>query len=423
MATPSGAFLRHLAPFVESALGEARVVLVNGARQSGKTTLARRVAGTAGARFVSMDAPASLRAARDDPAGFLEGEGLLVIDEFQKAGESLLLAIKEEVDRRPSPGRFLLTGSTRFLTIPTLSESLAGRVDILDLWPLSQGEIRGGRDSLPDHLFGPVSRLRSLRPAALSRREYFEALCRGGFPEAQRRSAAGRRNWFASYVDTVTQKDVPEIARIRQARDLKRVLRLLAANTAGELNVSSLARDLGMPRTTVDGYLPLLETVYLFFLVPAWSRNLSAKVVRHPKVHILDAGLAAHLLGVDSAGLSLPGCPATGRLLETFVAGELARQRTWSAVPFDLHHLRDRDGMEVDLVLARPDGRVAGVEVKAARSLGASDARSLAWMRDRLGTDFVQGVVLYTGEEVLPLGDRLTALPLSALWSAGTPPR
>lgn len=421
MAPAPPAIPRLLAPSVESALREARVVLVNGARQTGKTTLARRVAGAAGARFVSMDSPASLRAARDDPAGFLEGEGLLVIDEFQKAGESLLLAIKEEVDRNPSPGRFLLTGSTRFLTVPTLSESLAGRVDILDLWPLSQGEIRGARDSFPDHLFGTVSRLRSLRPSTLSRKEYFEALCRGGFPEVQRRSAAGRRTWFASYLDTVTQKDVPEIARIRQARDLKRILRFLAANTAGELNVASLARDLGMPRTTVDGYLPLLETVYLSFQVPAWSRNLSAKVVKHPKVHVLDAGLAAHLLGVDPAGLSLPSSPAAGRLLETFVAGELARQRTWAREPFDLHHLRDRDGMEVDLVLARPDGRVAGVEVKAARSLGASDARSLAWMRDRLGPDFVQGVVLYTGEAVLPLGDRLTALPISALWSAAPP--
>jgi predicted AAA+ superfamily ATPase len=369
-----------------------------------------------------MDGLASLRAAREDPAGFIEGEGLLVIDEFQKAGEGLLLAIKEEVDRRPSPGRFLLTGSTRFLIVPRLSESLAGRVDILDLWPLSQGEIRGVREAFTDLLFGSVAALRSLRPPALARKEYFSALCRGGFPEALRRSEAGRRTWFASYVDTVTRKDVPEIARIRQSGELKRILRLLAANTAGELNVASLARDLAMPRSTVDGYLPLLETVYLVFQVPAWSRNLSAKVTKHPKVHVLDAGLAAHLLAVDPDGLSRTTSPAAGRLLDTFVAGELARQRSWAQVPFDLHHLRDRDGMEVDLVLAAADGTVAGVEVKSARSLGASDARSLTWMRDRLGSDFAQGVILYTGEAVLPLGDRITALPLSALWSGGREP-
>ncbi len=398
-------------------------MLVNGARQAGKTTLARRVAETARGRYVTMDNPATLRAARFDPAGFLEGRGLLVIDEFQKAGETLLLALKEEVDRLPSPGRFLLTGSTRFLTVPRLSDSLAGRVDILDLWPLSQGEIRGERETFPDLLFGPVGRLRSLRPEPLSRRETFETVCRGGFPEALRRSPAGRAGWFASYVDTVTQRDVPEIARIRQARDLKRALRLLAAQTAGELNVASLARDLRMPRTTLDGYLPLLETVYLFFQVPAWSRNLSAKVARHPKVHLLDAGLAAHLLGVDPAGLSRPASPAAGRLLETFVAGELARQRTWAGQPFELHHFRDRDGKEVDSILEAPDGRVAGVEVKAARSLGESDARTLAWMRDRLGSDFIQGVVLYTGEEVLPLGDRITALPLAALWTGAPPSR
>lgn len=423
MTTPLPDFLRYLAPAVESALREARIVLVNGARQAGKTTLARRVAESARGRYVTMDSPAVLRAARDDPSGFLEGEGLLVIDEFQKAGERLLLALKEQVDRRPSPGRFLLTGSTRFLTIPRLSESLAGRVDIFDLWPLSQGEIGGAHDAFPDLLSGPVPRLRSLRPAPLSRREYFDAVCRGGFPEAVRRSPAGRKSWFASYVDTVTRRDVPEIARIRQEADLKRTLRFLAANTAGERNIASLARDLGIPRTTLDGYLPLLETVYLAFQVPAWSRNLSAKVARHPKVHILDAGLAAHLLGVDPAGLARPAAPAAGRLLETFVAGELARQRTWAEWSFELHHFRDRDGKEVDFVLEGTDGRVAAVEVKAARSLGESDARSLAWMRDRLGSDFIQGVVLYTGEAVLPLGDRVTALPLSALWSGASASR
>lgn len=417
MADGGRFYPRHAGTALELSLKEARVVLVNGPRQCGKTTLARMACEASGGRYESLDNLSTRRRALESPAGFIEGTGLLVIDEFQKGGEGLLLAVKAEVDRHPSPGRFLLTGSTRFLTLPTISESLAGRVDIIDLWPLSQGELRGRREAFADLLFGTARALRSIRPPALPRASYYEAACRGGFPPVQARSAAGRRRWFSSYVDTVTQKDVQEISRVRQARDLKRLIRYLAANTAGELHVASLARDLDLPRTTVDGYLPLLETLYLFVRLPGWSRNLTSKVVKHAKAHLVDSGLAGHLLNIDPGSMSGPASPAAGRLLETFVAGELLRQRTWASTPFELHHFRDRDGKEVDFVLEASDGRVAAVEVKASSSPGERDVRSLEWLRDRLGESFVQGVLLYTGEAVLSFGDRVTLMPVSALWA------
>ena len=413
----ASAIPRRALALVLEALEDSRVVLVHGPRQSGKTTVAREVLRRRSGRFETLDDPASLEAALRDPAGFLEGEGLLVLDEFQRAGQPILLAIKAEVDRRPRPGRFLLTGSTMFLSDPALSESLAGRVDIVDLWPLSQGELGGRRERFPDLLLESPEAIRRLRPERLARREVFERVCRGGFPEAVRRSPRSRRRWFDSYVRTVVERDSRELARVRDADDLARLVRLIAARTAGESNAAELARELGVPRTTVADHLPLLRALFLFHEVPAWSRNLTSKVVRSPKVHLTDSGLAARLLGQEPEALLRPVSRAAGPLLETFVAGEIARQAAWSPDRIGLHHFRSREGPEVDLVLESADGRVGAVEVKAARSVASTDFRHLAWLRDRTGDGFVQGVVLHAGESVLPFGDRLTALPVSALWA------
>ncbi len=414
----SGPFPRRAAAIVQEALADSRVVLVHGPRQSGKTTLAREAALTAGGRFESLDEEANLRAALGDPGAFVEGSGLLVIDEFQRAGDALLRAVKVRVDRDRAPGRFLLTGSTNFLTLPTLSESLAGRVDIIDLWPLSQGEVDRRRESFIDRLFGPTAELRRLRPEPLSRRDYYERICRGGFPEAIERSPRARSRWFDGYVRTVIERDALEVARIRQEGGFVQLVKLLGASTATELNLAGMARDLGIPRTTLSAYLPLLETVFLYFRLPPFSRNLTSKVVRSAKVHLTDSGLAAHLLDQSPETLLRPTSRAAGPLLETFAAGEIARQRTWAETRVNLLHFRDRAGTEVDLILEARDGRVAAIEVKASKSPGSRDFRPLTWLRDRLGKHFVQGVMLYTGESVLPFGDRLTMMPVSALWTA-----
>jgi len=398
-----------------------RVVTLNGPRQAGKTTLARLVHRRRGGTLVTFDDSDALEAARRDPLGFVTGfPEPLVIDEFQLAGDPLARAIKRVVDDDPRPGRFLLTGSSDFLSIPSLSESLAGRVRIVDLWPLSQGEQEGTVERFIDLLFDDPEALRGPPPSDLDRADCFRRVCRGGFPEVTATASARiRAGWFDSYVRTVTQRDIRELARIRQARELPRLLRLAAARTAQEANTADLARDVGMPAATVRGYLSLLAAVYLLVRLPAWSRNLTAKVKRRPKNYLTDSGLAADLLGLDPAALARPTAPAAGQLLETFVVMELLRQRGWSTTRVDLHHFRDRDGPEVDVVLESRDGRVAALEVKAAVSVSRRDFRWLEMLRDKLGALFVQGAVLHAGPRAYGFGDRLAALPVSTLWRAG----
>jgi predicted AAA+ superfamily ATPase len=419
MAVQCGEILpRSALGLVVESLADFRVTVLNGARQAGKTTLVRQVHATRGGSLVTLDDEDVRRAAIDDPAGFVTAfPSPLIIDEVQRGGDPLVLAVKAAVDRDPIPGRFLLTGSTRFLTVPSLSESLAGRARIIDLWPFSQGELIGVRERFLDRLLGEPEVLRAGTPPA-DRSDVLDRLCRGGFPEVQRMSTArSRRAWFDGYVQTVTSRDVAAVAKVRQLDELPRLLRLVAAGTSQELNAASLSRRLGLDEATVRSYLRLLETVFLVYRLPAWSRNLSAKIGRRPKLFLTDTGLAAQLLGVDPAGLAVPTAPARGPLFETFVLGEVARQQTWTETPVRLYHLRDRDGPEVDLVVEAADGRVVGIESKAAQSVRTEDFRGLAWLRDRLGPAFVHGVVLHAGPRALPFGDRLSALPVTALWS------
>lgn len=417
MVDPGPLLPRNARATIDRAFEAGRVVLIAGPRQSGKTTLALEIVRQRGGEFATLDDEAALRAAVEDPVTFIDRDRLLAIDEFQRAGEPLLRAIKRSVDRDPRKGRFLLTGSSRFLSIPTISESLAGRAILVDLWPLSQGELRRTRDAFAEGLFGSDARLRRLDVQRIPRKGYLDLACRGGFPEVHGASDSVRRTWFTSYVRTITQRDAVEISRLRRAGDLPRVLRALAARTAQLLNISDVARDLGLPRTTLDDYAIVLENIYAWYRLPAWARNLTQRAVRHPKAFISDAGLAAHLRGATPASLAAPGEAAGGPVIETFVAGELIRQHTWSSIDHDLYHFRDARGTEVDFTLESADGRVAGVEVKASATFDDRSLKPLALLRDRLGDRFANGVVLYLGNEILPFGDRLTALPLSALWA------
>ena len=402
---------------VEEALDAFRGVVLTGARQVGKSTLAREVCARRGGTYVDLDDETALEAALVDPAAFLDRRPPVAIDEVQRGGDALLRAIKARLDRARRPGAFLLTGSTRFLTLPALSESLAGRVEVLELWPFSQGEIEGGRDGLADRLFGPPGVSPGDRATGTTRKSIVERICRGGFPEVQNLRPPLRRRWFASYVRTVTQRDVLDVSRLRQIEELPRLLRLLATRTAQEVNAQHLSNDLGMPRTTLLGYMAAVEVVYLWNRLPAWSRNLTAKVIRHPKGYLPDTGLAAYLLGAEPETLLRPGNPLLGPLLETLVVGELVRQRGWARADHDLFHFRDRSGPEVDVILETRDGRVAAVEVKAGETVTARDFAGINLLADRLGDAFAHGVVLHLGESAHPFGDRRTALPLGALWS------
>lgn len=428
VAGRGGLVPRHAAEQVRQSLRESPVVLVNGPRQAGKTTLVRdQILPGLGGSFVTFDDEQQLQACLADPVTFLDRPSPLVIDEFQRAGDPLLWAIKALVDRDRSPGRFLLTGSTRFLTVPKVSESLAGRVHIVELWPFAPGEaarLGVGSDGLLPLLFQDAPLAGAFRGHTMPRRsQYFEDLCRGGYPEAQPLDAAARRRFFANYVRTVTQRDVPQISRIQHIAELPRILRLLAASTAQEVNDVDMAGRLSIDRRTLRAnYLPLLQTVYLTFEIPAWSRNLVARAARRSKAYVADTGIATYLMGADPQRLAEPTAVATGPLIETFVAGLLVRQiaRFGDDLGASLFHYRTHAGAEVDLILERLDGQVVGVEVKATASVREADFRHLRALRDRLDgladARFRRGVVLYAGAEPLSFGDRLEALPIATLW-------
>lgn len=421
---PGQLIKRHATTLVEECVRDFRVTIVNGPRQAGKTTLLRQLHVRLGGTFVTLDDADQRAAAREDPGGFLQAAPRpLFIDEIQRAGNELVLAIKAAVDRDPRPGTFILSGSTRFLTVPTLSESLAGRAALIELWPFSVAERVGATPDFLDRVFDEPDTLLQAVPAELTRPEYLRLACIGGFPEVvARRSARSRAIWFRSYLTTVTQREVLDIARVRNIELLPRMFRLLAALTAQELNVTALARDLGIDDATVRSYLPILETAFLLHRLPAWSRNLTARVKRRPKIHLTDTGLAAWLLEQSADALAKPGNPAAGSLLETFVVNELTKLRATTEIEVGMFHFQDRDGREVDCVLETPAGRVVGVEVKAATTVRAEDFRHLTTLRDRIGDHFAAGVVFFTGARPLPFGDRLMALPISLLWAGAAPP-
>lgn len=342
----------------------------------------------------------------------------MVIDEVQRAPE-LLLAIKETVDRDPRPGRFLLTGSARVLAMRVVPDALPGRMETLELWPLSQGEIDDRPDGFVDAIFrqGPELRHHSTE----GRKGYVERLVRGGFPEAVARTSASRRErFFDAYISDIVNRDVLQVSQIERASEMRALIKLAAAQSGG-LVAASLASQLGLSRDTVARYLGLLDEVFLIKRVPAWSRNLGSRATKTPKVAFVDSGIAANLCDADSHRLRRLDGPL-GRLLEGFVLMELARQLTWSSTRAELFHYRTKDGTEVDAVLESRRGDVVAIEVKAASTVGLDDFRGLRHLQERLGDDFLVGIVLYTGEQTLPFGPRLRAMPISALWETTADP-
>ena len=390
------------------------VVLLNGARQTGKTTLAQALAAGSGAQYFTFDDFATLALAAGAASGFIRNlTGPVVLDEIQKAPK-LFSAIKLAVDKDRQPGRFLLTGSANVLTLPRLSESLAGRMEVIPLYPFSAGELAGAAEGFLARLFaGTIAT--SKRASAGG--DMAARLTRGGYPEATQREAEDRRGaWFASYISTILQRDVRDLARVDALHTLPNLLKLLAARASGLLNLADVGRDAGLPHTTLTRYLALLETVFLVHRLPAWSHNLGQRLVKAPKLHLVDSGLACHLLGADARRLS-EDRPLMGRLLESYVVGELRKQVSWADSRTALYFFRTATGLEVDVVLERPDGSVAGIEVKASASVGASDFAALKTLRNQLGQLFRAGVVLYLGDQVVPFGDKLWLVPLPALWA------
>lgn len=400
------------------ALADTRVVAITGARQVGKSTLVKRVIrAMPGALERRLDRPTDLQAARGDPERFVRHDGLLVIDEVQRLPE-LMLAIKAEVDDDPRPGRFLLTGSARLLGLRSLPDALVGRMETIELWPFSQGEIERTVDDFIDRVFEDEP---TLEPGGGESREgYAERLSRGGFPEAIRRDEGRRARFFSAYINDLIDRDVRQLAEIQRRDALQLLLKALAGRAGQLLSVDGLATDLRLSTTTVERYLTLLEEVFLIKRLPAWTASTTPRAVQMRKVLFVDTGLCAHLVGRTARRL-LKDDTAIGHLLENFAIGELARQLEWSQTRATLHHYRTRDGNEVDAVLEAADGRLVGLEIKSGETVRTDDFASLRHLQQRVGDRFHLGVVLHTGTRSLPFGERLIAVPLDSLWRARPP--
>jgi predicted AAA+ superfamily ATPase len=403
---------------LDALAGALRIVIVNGPRQSGKTTMLKQYQLAHGGSYRTLDNRQDQEAAIADPVAFAgEGERPRLIDEVHRGGDWLIRAIKIMVDADPSPGQFILSGSSRFLTVPTLSESLAGRAAFLDLWPLSVAERTGGPTDFFSRLFDTSSSGLASQESRWTRDDYIRVICEGGFPEVlPLTSAVVRRAWYDGYLTTVINRDISEFAEIGKASAIPRLLGLVAARSGSPLVVADMARSADLDRATTRTYLTYLDTIFLTVEVAPWSTNLTKRLAKTPKVFVADSGLAAHLLSVTASDLQRVGHPALGGLLETFVLTELLKLRTVSQIPVGVWQLRENQDREIDFVLEGPGGAVIGIEVKATTSPGADTARHLRWFREKIGDRFRAGIVFHLGSRSSSFGGGIQAIPVSALW-------
>lgn len=398
---------------VEEALADTRVVLISGPRQSGKTTLATDIAADE-MPFFTLDEATVLAAANNDPVGFLRGLDRAVIDEIQRAPD-LLLAIKTEVDRDKTAGRFLLTGSTNLMTVPKVADSLAGRMEVVKLLPLSQAEIMSAKSTLLDNAF------KGLQPTVdnlVLADDMIEIVLAGGYPEAITRERWGRKqDWYQGYVDAIVQRDVRDVAQIEQLAIMPKLLSILAEHSGQLVNYSGIGGAVGLNHVTTQKYLGVFESLFIVHTLQPWFTNKLKRLTKSPKLHFLDAGLLAALRGI-SPDIVRKDKTSFGPVLETFVFSELQKIATWSEQRCSFSHYRDKDKNEVDIVMENRRGEVVGIEVKSSATVSASDFSGMRKLADACGDKFVQGLVLYDHDKVVPFAENMFAAPLSSLWSS-----
>ncbi|MFN5495886.1 MAG: ATP-binding protein [bacterium] len=399
---------------LEEAMADSPVVLIHGARQCGKSTLARQYGEARGYHSLTFDDSSVLELAQADPNGFVADlPDRVILDEVQRVPE-IFLALKLTVDRNRAPGRFLLTGSSNILLLPSLADSLAGRMAIVRLHPFAQCELVKSRPIFLEKLLSahfPISK------SDRQGRSLADRIVQGGFPTMISLPTPARRaRWHRDYVETIVQRDIRSLARIASVDAVPRLLELLSGQTARALNISELAGPFGLSRPTIREYVNLLARMFLVDELPAWHSNRISRLIKSPKVHVTDTGLACALLGVTAEAL-WEDRDLFGQMLETFVYGELRRQASASPERVGFGHFRHRDGAEVDIVLEHGAGRVSGVEVKASSTVRPTDFAGLKALREACGKRFACGVVAYDGETSIGFGDGMFAVPIARLWS------
>jgi uncharacterized protein len=405
-------FKRRIEPRIAEALLDTPVVLLAGPRQAGKTTLVRQIAAHQGLRYLTLDDELTLLSAREDPIGMVRSLDRAVIDEIQRAPQ-LLLAIKKSVDEDRRPGRFLLTGSANLMALPTVADSLAGRMETLLLLPLSQSEMASRSLNWIDSAF--AGQLLQVDQPALGH-DLVERVLRGGYPEAISRITAKRRVvWARQYLDAIIQRDVRDVAHIEKLDQLPKFLRALA-QTAGQMcNYTQLGGQVGLDAKTAARYVGVFEQMYLLKRIDVWARNRLSRVVKTPKLQFMDAGLLSALLDLTEQEVHQDRL-RFGNVLETFVFAELLKHTTTSDGDYRLLYYRDADQFEVDVVIENAAGQLIGVEVKASATVKEKDLRGLKKLASLAGSQFKMGVLLYDGAETMPLGGGMWAVPLSSLW-------
>ncbi|MBN9678757.1 ATP-binding protein [Salipiger bermudensis] len=396
---------------IEEALSDTRVVLISGPRQSGKTTLAMDIAADK-TPFLTLDDATVLEAAINDPVGFVRGLERAVIDEVQRAPD-LLLAIKNVVDDHQSPGRFLLTGSANLMTIPKVADSLAGRMEVIRLFPLSQAEIIDSKSQFIDRAFAGE---KPIANHVIVGAELIERVLSGGYPEAlSRKKWSRKQDWYHGYLDALVQRDVRDVAQIEQLGLMPKLLSVLAEHSGQLVNYTGIGAALDLNHVTTQKYVSVFESLYLVHTLRPWFTNRLKRLTKSPKLHFLDAGLLAAMRDV-SPDVVRKDKTSFGAILETFVFSELRKIATWSEQRCTFSHFRDKDKNEVDIVLENRRGEVVGIEVKSSATVSAGDFSGMRKLADACGDRFVQGMVLYDHDKVVPFGENMFAAPLSCLW-------
>lgn len=405
-------YRRNITSDFLEALEDTPVILLNGARQTGKSTFVKQLLAKTHT-YYTMDDPSTLFIVKKDPLLFLESlESPTIIDEVQRIPE-LFLPLKKVVDEKRRPGFFVLTGSANVLALPKLADSLAGRLEIHTLWPLSQGELHGVQEDIIATLFsnapitpGPKITLENLA----------DKVIQGGYPEAVARTAAKRRHkWFESYLTTILEKEIRDLSNIEGLLEMPNLLKLFAARAGNLLNMAEVSRSTGIALSTLKRYIALLEKTYLLFFLPAWTKNLGKRVVKMPKVYLNDTGFLTHLAGYDRHRL-LADKAFFGHVLENFVVMEIVKQATWSTLCCTLYHYRTHTNQEVDLVIELPDSRLVAIEVKLSQTIGPKDFSGIQDFEKEAGDKFHRGIVFYLGDQVLPFGPNKQIVPLSNLF-------